>query len=273
MKYMIAKRRRMKRENIKSRKGLYSFNGGLGAITAELARRLGDSFVTGAAVDGVIKRHHSYTVTVANQGWDARSVVSAVPPASAAKILGTLAPGVIKPLEQTPMAPVSLVHWSQPQANGELPAGFGFLMPRIFKLRILGTIFASQLFRNRTPDGQALFTSYYGGMLDGKAMSLSDGELLKLLLAEHREIFGIDLVEPPMVKIIRYPDAIPQLTPSHPERIAKAREALATTPGVFLAGNYLTGVGVEHAAQSGYMAADETAEFLAGGYGNAGGRA
>lgn len=268
LKYMLAKRRRMKRENIKSRKGLYSFTGGLGAITSELARRLGDRLVTGAAVTGVTREAAGYTVAAAAGGWDGQAVVSAVPPRQAAAILGGLVPGVVEPLRQTPMSPVSLVHWSQPSANRQLPLGFGFLMPRIFNLRILGTIFASQLFKNRTPEGQALFTSYYGGMLDGAAMSLSDAELRKLLLAEHGKIFGSALVEPPMVKIIRYPEAIPQLTPSHPARIAQVKETLKSTPGIFMAGNYLTGVGIEHATQSGYTAAEEAAAFLQGGGGN-----
>ena len=42
------------------------------------------------------------------------------------------------------------------------------------------------------------------------------------------------------------------------------RDRLPATPGIFLAGNYLTGVGVEHAAQSGYNVAEEVMTYLQG---------
>jgi oxygen-dependent protoporphyrinogen oxidase len=67
-----------------------------------------------------------------------------------------------------------------------------------------------------------------------------------------------------MIRIIRYPGAIPQLLPDHPERMESVRQYLRAAPGIFLAGNYLTGVGVEHAVGSGYDAADEARTFLAG---------
>lgn len=263
VKYMFAKRRRMKREGLKSRKGIYSLEGGLGSLTGEVARRLGERLHTGAAVSGVLSGKSGYIVTAGQDSWEAHTVICAIPPRQAAAALGELAPGVVEPLRQTPMSPVSLVHWSQPEDVGQLPVGFGFLMPRIFDLRVLGTIFASQLFANRAPAGQALFTSYYGGMLDPSAMDLSDSELLALLRAEHRRIFGVELVVPPMSRVIRYPEAIPQLTPSHPRRMDDVRAALADHPGVFMAGNYLTGVGVEHATQSGYLAAADAQAYLA----------
>lgn len=257
LKYMLSKRKRRKQTGVKTRKGLFSFQGGLGAITAELARRLGERVITNAPVDSVARQATGYVVHSPAGSWEAGAVVSAVPPAQAAALLCAIAPGAVEPLRATPMSPVTLIHWSQPQAQAGLPVGFGFLMPRIYDLRVLGTIFASQLFPNRTRPGLALLSSYYGGMLDAPAMELSDDAILELLLTEHRRIFGLQLGPPAVIKIIRYPAAIPQLTPDHPERMAAVREALAGAPGIALAGNYLTGVGVEHAAASGYLAADE----------------
>ncbi|MBU1338121.1 MAG: protoporphyrinogen oxidase, partial [Acidobacteria bacterium] len=63
---------------------------------------------------------------------------------------------------------------------------------------------------------------------------------------------------------LRYSAAIPQLLPDHPERIMQFREILKKKmPGIDLAGNYLTGVGIEHAIESGYAAYDRIHEFLA----------
>ena len=66
-----------------------------------------------------------------------------------------------------------------------------------------------------------------------------------------------------MLKILRYPGAIPQLLPDHPEKIAALLCQAKNIPGLFLAGNYLTGVGLEHAVTSGYHCAKACLKFLA----------
>lgn len=263
VKYMLAKRKRMAKEKRKSRKGLYSFNGGLGEITTILAKRLEGRLTLNAGVSEVSRDNGVFQVHTTAAKLAAHCVVSAVPPPSAARILGEMAPGVVEPFKAIPMSPVALVHWSQPEVNNKFPEGFGLLMPRHYGLRVLGTIFSSQLFPGRAPRGKLLISSFYGGMCDKQAMDLDDNELRKLLLEEHTEIFGFALTEPEMFKVFRYPGAIPQLLPDHPERIATIRGNLARFPGLYLAGNYITGVGIEHAVTSGYHAAHEASEFFA----------
>ena len=68
---------------------------------------------------------------------------------------------------------MTLIHWSQKERDFEFPKGFGFLMPRIYPWRVLGTLFPSQLFSKRSEDGSQLFASFYGGMLDRAAINLS----------------------------------------------------------------------------------------------------
>ena len=41
--------------------------------------------------------------------------------------------------------------------------GFGFLVPEVENLKILGTLFSSTLFPGRAPDGQVLLTTFVGG--------------------------------------------------------------------------------------------------------------
>lgn len=260
-KYMVAKRRRMRREGIKPRPGLFSCRSGLGGLTAALAERLGARLHCGVAADKLERSEGGYLVTAPQGLWRSRAVVCAVPPPQAAAILAATLPGAIAPLGAIPMAPVTLVHWSQP-LDAPVPPGFGFLMPRLYKLRVLGTVFASHIFPGRTPPGQQLLSSYYGGMLDGSAMQLDAAALTRTLLAEHGEIFGRSLAPPVMLRIARYPSAIPQLLPDHPARMARLSAVLLEAPGLFMAGNYLSGVGVDHAVASGFHAADAALAHL-----------
>ncbi len=263
LKFSLAKKRRLKREGAEIRKGIFSFKGGLGAITSKLAEKLDDEIILNMPVRTIEKEAKEFIVKAQGSQWKARSVILATPPGVSSVILAGLLPDVVEPLNSIPMAPVALAHWSQP--DGDFPPGFGFLMPRLYDLRVLGTLFPSQLFSGRAPQGQQVFASFYGGMTDPDAAGLGDDELSALLIREHETIFGFKLQKPNMMKILRYSNAIPQLLPDHPEKISDILEKTKRAPGIFLAGNYLTGVGVEHAVTSGYNAAEESFEYIKAG--------
>jgi oxygen-dependent protoporphyrinogen oxidase len=263
VKYMRAKRKRLAAEGATPRRGLFSFIGGLGRITQRLGAVLGDAVCTGVTVEAIRPTPAGFEVVSPQGSWSGRCVVLAAPPAAAAAILGGALPELRAEFEAIPMAPVVLVHWSPGPGQNGGPPGFGFLMPRHYDLRVLGTIFASQLFSQRAPDGAALYSSFYGGMHDPAAMNLTDDELGELVTADHRHIFGHNALAPRVIRIWRYPAAIPQLLPGHPERIGEIRRRIRELPGLFLAGNYLTGVGIEHATESGYLAAAQCSAYLA----------
>jgi protoporphyrinogen/coproporphyrinogen III oxidase len=263
-KYMKAKKKRLKDAGLEYKKGLFCYRGGFGGLTGEVARKLGDRVKLGHAAVSLRQVAGAWEVTAAGQTYAARAVVIAVPPNHAAELLQEQLPAAVPSLRTIPMAPVTLIHWRCTNPPEDIPAGFGFLVPRITGVRLLGTLFPSQLFAGRAPDGHHLFASFYGGATDGEAMELNDNQLLELLLQEHREIFGLELKDVEVLTTLRYSAAIPQLLPEHPQTVAELTEVVDGQPGLFLAGNYLTGVGVEAAVESGYAAGDRVRVFLEG---------
>jgi protoporphyrinogen/coproporphyrinogen III oxidase len=262
-KYMKAKRKRLKAAGIKMKRGLFSFDGGLGTITTKLADELSDCIETGIDVTEVGRNNGSYVVTGNGKHWQAKSLIIATPPPTTGQLVSDMLPDLSPVFYKIPMSPVALLHWRVRDKDGDYPDGFGFLMPREYDLRVLGTLFPSKLFKGRMSDGWQLFATFYGGMTDPDAMKLDDGALTELLLDEHRRIFNRELEDAEVLKIIRYPGAIPQLLPNHPETIDGIQSELTTkAPGLFLAGNYLTGVGIEHAVESGYRASDQGLSYL-----------
>lgn len=264
MKYMKAKRRRLKAEGKPYRKGLFSLPGGLGRITLELAERLGGAVETGARVDTIIALPNGVVVRSGTRLWQARTALLAVPPNRGAEILESSLPDAAAALRRIPMVPVAVLHWRCENPAAELPRGFGFLVPRVEGVRLLGTLFPSQLFGDRAPEGSHLLASFYGGALDREAYEMDDESLTELLRAEHEAAFGVELKGLKVLRIVRHPYAIPQLIPGHPETVAALRTAVAAIPGLSLAGNYLTGVGIEQAVESGYLAATEVQSYLGG---------
>lgn len=264
MKYMKAKRKRLKAEGKPYRKGLFSLPGGLGRLSVEVASRLGDAVATDLTVSAIQAVDGGVEVVAGERRWQGKCAVMAVPPNRGAAVLREALPDAAALLERIPMVPVAVVHWRCRNPASQIPQGFGFLVPRAEGVRVLGTLFPSQLFGDRVPDEGYLFASFYGGALDRAAYDMDDAALTELLRREHETIFGHALMDLEVLRVVRHPYAIPQLIPDHPEKIAALRQAVAGIPGLCLAGNYLNGVGIEQAVESGYLAADEVRGFLGG---------
>lgn len=250
--YMRQKKKRLLTEGRKTRKGLFSFADGLGFMANTLAERLGDAVKTGVRVAAVEKCDRGWRVRVDGETFEAASLILATPPHVTSRLLSTLDVEISALLDGIPMASVAVVHVGGPSDQPVVP-GFGALIPRHTKLRTLGILFPSQLFPNRAPEGRFLHTSFIGGMFDPEAASLSDEALVEIAQAEQTRLLGVTRFD--YAGVLKYSHGIPQLLPDHPERIAALRVRIARHQGLHLAGNYLTGVGVDHAVGSGDAAA------------------
>ncbi len=267
MKFMKAKKRRFKEEGREYKKGLYTMKGGLGVLPTHIADSLGEGIAYNQTVTSIVSNGGRFEVSTDSEAYRASSVVVAVPPGPASLVLKSISSEASNLLSGVPMVPVALAHWSVKGEPKDFPSGFGFLVPRVTGVRLLGTLFPSQLFSGRAPEGAPLMASYYGGALDNEAATMPDEDLKALLIEEHEKIFERKLPELEMFKVMRVREAIPQLIPGHTERIEALLSNISSIPGLFLAGNYLYGVGIENAVQSGTEAAQAIANYFSEGAG------
>ena len=154
------------------------------------------------------------------------------------------------------MAPLAVVHLGYHEHLPEIPDGFGFLVPRGEKTQSLGVLFPSRLFDDRAPGEGDLLAGFVGGVGDPDCLERSDEELADIVREDLQRLIGLD-AEPDMVRVRRYRQAIPQLTLGHLDRMAAVEQELDRYSGLFLAGNYRTGVGLKDAVGSGFVAARE----------------
>ena len=252
------KRRKAEREARGDRgprlRGLFSFRGGLGQLSAGVASRLGEAVRTRATVSSLVREDGCWVVRGEAGELRCPNLVLAVPPSEAGKLLAQIDPDLAAQLQGISMAPVAVVHAGYRNRASSIPDGFGFLAPRNEGIRSLGVLFPSRLFQDRAPIGGDLLTGFVGGMQDPAALDLDDEEL--------RALMGHDLAKllhlterPDFVKVTRFPQAIPQCTLGHLELMAAIGERLGRIPGLALAGNYLRGVGMKDAVGSGFAAA------------------
>lgn len=253
MKYMKSKKK--ERENRPYKKGLLSFKGGLGTLTGRLATDLGKDVNCSEKVLRIYKSNTRWVVDTEVARYEGRNLIMAVPPRNAAKLLKNVSEDIAVLLSQIEMSPVALVHLGVCGEDvNSVPDGFGFLVPRGEGVRTLGCVFTSRIFEERAPEGCQVLSCYIGGVFDRDAVKLNDEELLEVVLDDLEKVLQKRL-SPNFVKILRHPQAIPQLTLGHIERIDEIKKTAKEIGKLKLAGNYLSGVGMNDAVLSGQIAA------------------
>ncbi|KAF5455504.1 hypothetical protein F2P56_025071 [Juglans regia] len=200
------------------------------------------------------------------------SVVMTVPSHIASSLLRPLSVGAADALSKFYYPPVASVSISYPKEairterliNGELN-GFGQLHPRSQGVETLGTIYSSSLFPNRVPAGRVLLLNYIGGATNPGILSKTDTELVEAVDRDLRKILiKPNAKDPLMMGVRKWPQAIPQFLIGHLDLLDAAKAALRDTgfQGLFLGGNYVSGVALGRCVEGAYEVAAEVTDFL-----------
>ena len=125
--------------------------------------------------------------------------------------------------------------------------GFGCLLPRGEGFRVLGVLFNSDLFLNRSPHRSE--TWIFGGATDRDAVSLSDEDLLSLIASERPRIYLNEGARPASIlgyRIQRWPRGIPHYSVEHEELLEEQKQSISDLEkkGIYLVGNYLGSLGL-----------------------------
>jgi oxygen-dependent protoporphyrinogen oxidase len=253
------------------RPGLCSFRDGMETLPRAIATRLGDSllFETGAVGlrHGKANGKPWFEVEVERANHReilaASAVVMAVPTDTASAILSALsdqfAP-LFSRIEYAPVAVLSACYRREQFEN--LPQGFGFLVPRGEGLHVLGTVFSSALFPGRVPEGMVSLTSFAGGATDASLCKRSEEEITGTICGEVARVLGI--TGPPVTTDLRrYARALPQYNLGHTQIVKSLEQLAASTAGLFLAGNYLSGPSVGSCIEQAYRTAEAVHVYLA----------
>ncbi len=252
---------------------LCSFRGGLGVLTQALAQRLGGSVRSGVRVEALYRADSpggsGYEIRAVesrrSETIAARSVVLATPAYIASHLAGTLSPPLAQTLSGIAYAPAAVVaagYYARQFARA--PEGFGFLVPRSEKYRILGTVWNSSLFPGRAPDGKVAITSFVGGATDPDILDKPEGEIAAIVEAENARIMGI--TGPPVATAVwKHPKALPQYNLGHAHIVRAIREAERGIPGLFFAGNYLEGPSLGKCVEQGFQTAEAARAYLLAG--------
>ncbi|MDP2689657.1 MAG: protoporphyrinogen oxidase, partial [Deltaproteobacteria bacterium] len=200
---------------------------------------------TGVAVTGVTRNGGGYEVGVAKgPSVKADAVIIAAPAYAAASLLRGIDPWISDRLSAIPYVSTATVSIAFKKSGIKHPLnGFGFVVPRTEKRKIMAATWTSVKFSGRAPEDSVLIRCFIGGSKNAELVEKSDEEMVRMVREELKDIMGIE-AEPVLTRVFKWKNSMPQYTIGHDERIAAIEEKLSGYPGLYLAGSAYHGIGI-----------------------------
>jgi protoporphyrinogen/coproporphyrinogen III oxidase len=244
-----------------------TLKGGLAQIVGELKKHLANSRLNlgqrAVAVEraglGVGKGYRIRCAVGAadSVAHEADAIILALPASECGRLLSSLDSALAESLQAIPYSSALTVALGyDAEVFQQLPMGFGFLVPQKERRRLLACTFVHNKFAHRAPPGKALLRCFLGGSRDPEAVNLADDEIISTVRRELREVLNLSQ-EPLFCRIYRWPSSMPQYAVGHQEVLNKIDAQLKRHPGLFLAGNAYSGVGMSDSIRTARTAAEQ----------------
>jgi len=191
----------------------------------------------------------------------ADNLVIALPVNCALKLLGQLAPCL--PEQSIPETWIATVVFGFTD-RVKLPAGFGYLTPEQEGRFTLGSLFSSNMFPGRAPEGHLLFETLVGGRRHPERLELDDSTLCRKALEDVRHILQI-AEDPVYTTVLRGSGGIPQLERNYPRLLAWRNNLLQKHPSLQIVGFGWEGIGLNDMMKCAVRAAEGVLTSAAGG--------
>jgi oxygen-dependent protoporphyrinogen oxidase len=234
-----------------------SLRGGMAELVDALAARLpGGAVRLGHRVTGLARADGGWRLDIGSaESLTADRVIVAAESHVASRLFRYVEPAAAALLGEITHASSAAITLAYRRADVPHPLdGFGFVVPRSERRALLACTFSSVKYPGRAPEGMALVRGFLGGALDPATLERSDGDLIATARAELRDALGI-AADPVLVRVHRWPHAMPQYRVGHLDRVEAVERALGRLPGLLLAGNGYRGVGISDCVRSGESAA------------------
>lgn len=239
-----------------ARYGLFvSFRRGMQTLTDALIARLPAGFARlNTRVTGLERQVEGWRLRLAGgESLEADAVLLTLPAPACAPLLAPHDAELSRLLGEIHYAGAATLTLAYRREQVKHPLdGFGFVVPAVEGLTILGCTFTHVKFAERAPEGIVLLRAFLGdAAIQGKELP----ELAKLVRADLDRLLGLQ-GEPLFVESWRGEGVMPHYQVGHLERVEEMERRVAALPGLELAGNAYRGVGIPDSIHSAEDAAD-----------------
>ena len=226
-------------------------------VDALLARLDPATLRTSSAVQSLIPQDNGWTVAAGYQSDHFDAVIIAAPARAAAAVLESADANLAAELAGINYSSsVTVTLGYDEKVRRSLPPGFGFLVPRSAGRRMLAATFVHNKFPHRAPENRAIVRCFLGGSRDEQILDSTEDQILQIVRDELRQIIGLT-AEPLFTRVYKWKSAMAQYSVGHLERLVRIQSLCQKLPGLALAGNGFTGIGVPDCVRSGTEAASK----------------
>jgi protoporphyrinogen/coproporphyrinogen III oxidase len=248
--------------------------GGLGTLPEVLAKASGAQVRTGAMARALSRAQAGWRLTVgsaaAAEQVDADAVVLAVPARPADRLLAGVpgASAAVTALAEISYASMAIVTLAYPRSAfpgpGLAALGWsGYLVPAVDGRAVKAVTFSTVKWPHLA-DAEAveIVRCSVGRAGEEALLQRADDELASLAAAELAAATGVRGT-PAATRVTRWGGALPQYSVGHLDRVARIRAAVASQPGLAVAGAAYDGVGIPACIATARAAASQVSAFLA----------
>lgn len=193
-----------------------------------------------------------YVETEEGERVTGKNLVLALPVNAALKLLESVDNSM--PLQAIPETKIATVVFGY-NNGATLPPGFGFLTPEVEKRFTLGTLFSSNMFPGRAPEGHIVFETLIGGRRHPERVEMSNFDLIKYAQQDVKEILNLP-GEPSYTRVLRSDYGIPQLEADYPALLNWRNNLVEQQQGLHICGFGWDGIGINDMIKHGTMVAN-----------------
>jgi oxygen-dependent protoporphyrinogen oxidase len=239
------KERKKNGEIAKDRAKMFSFDEGLQALIDKLSHKLEAEIKVNTPVSKIEQTAGGWNVYYRDNGTEYinthSSLVLTLPAYKIAELEHNLDTDLssLREIYYPPVASIALGF--KKDDIGHPLDGFGMLIPKKENFHILGTLFSSTLFPNRTPKGYALLTSYIGGSRQPELAVLPENDLVNIVVEDLQQLLSIRS-KPVFTHHVLFKKAIPQYNIGYGKYLDLLTSLEQKAQGLYIAGNFRNGI-------------------------------
>ena len=240
-----------------------ALRGGMQQLVDALVARLDPASIkTATPVRAITKSVSGWTIEAGGMREEYDALIMAAPAWVAGALLDRVDAPLGADLSAIPYSSSITINLIYDEAKiGQLPEGFGFLVPAVEGRSMLACTFVHRKFLGRTPPGKTVFRAFLGGMNNESLLSEPDEALVAIVRREMSQILGAKIfsaaVAPEHTQVSRWGRAMAQYSVGHRERMQRITARVAAMPSLRLAGNAYDGIGVSDCIRLGRKAVRE----------------
>jgi protoporphyrinogen/coproporphyrinogen III oxidase len=243
---------------------MWAFREGLQVITDKLTDTLWPNVLKGVDVRRIERHDNRWRVRGEGaDAWEADVVVMTAPAYEQARQLGDLDWDLAREIAGIAYNRIAVVVIGYRKAD--IPKrdldGFGYISPQRTKRDVLGVQWCSSIFPERAPDDCVMWRALCGGWNRPQMVDWDDDQLTGAVRGELSEVMQVN-AKPAFVKIIRWPNAIPQYHVGHLARLMRIERRLVDHPGLILGGNAYYGIALNDCTEQAEAIADRVGRYL-----------